>query len=103
MPFISTLLGEYAFLPLGVGAYSIAVSGIGLSLGGLWLYASKNHRLVDEELDARFVKAMNTRAVAAPLVFIISIPFSFFSSVAAVILWFLSPLVVVGAVWRFAR
>jgi len=103
MPFISTLLGEYAFLPLGVSTYSVAVSGIGLSLGGLWLYASRNHRLIDEGLDASFVKAMNTRAIAAPMVFIVSIPFGFISPVAAIIVWFLSPLVVVGAVWRFAR
>jgi uncharacterized membrane protein len=103
MPFISTLLGEYAFLPLGVSAYSIAVSGIGLSICGLWLYASRNHRLIAEELDSRFVNAMNIRAISAPLVFMISIPISFFSPVAAVIVWFLSPLVVVGAVWRFAR
>jgi uncharacterized membrane protein len=40
MPFVAGLFGQYYYLPLGMSVYAAAVAAIGLSVGGLWWYAS---------------------------------------------------------------
>jgi uncharacterized membrane protein len=97
MPFIASLLGEYAYLPLGVIAYAAEVAAIGLSMGALWWYASHSYRLVDEDLNPRFIRLMNVRGVAGSIVFLLSIPLAFFSPALAIATWWISPLVALAA------
>jgi uncharacterized membrane protein len=103
MPFVSGLLGQYVYLPVGVVAYSAAVAAIGLSLALLWWYASHNRRLVDPDLDARTIRLMNVRTLASPLVFVVSIPFAAISPWATIVVWWLSPLIALVAIRLTAR
>jgi uncharacterized membrane protein len=98
MPFVASLLGQYVYLSLSVVVYSAAVVALGLSLGAIWWYASHNCRLVDEALDRRLIRQMNVRALAAPIVFLISIPFALIKPLWAIIIWWASPPIVVAAV-----
>jgi uncharacterized membrane protein len=102
MPFVASLLGQYAYLPLGIVSYAIEVAAIGLSLSAVWWYASHSHRLVDKSLDPRLIRAMNARALGAPILFLLSIPLAFLSLYWAVALWCISPLAVSVAA-RLAR
>jgi uncharacterized membrane protein len=92
MPFVASLFGQYYYLPLGMSVYAAAVAATGLSMGALWWYASHHHRLIDEHLDEQFIRARSI-ALAVPLLFLVSIPFTFVSRTLAVALWCTLPLV----------
>jgi uncharacterized membrane protein len=92
MPFIANLFGQYYYLPLGMSIYAAAVAATGLAMGALWWYASHHHRLIDEHLDEQFIRARSI-ALAVPLLFLLSIPFTFVSRTLAVALWCTLPLV----------
>jgi uncharacterized membrane protein len=92
MPFIASLFGQYYDLPLGMSVYAAAVAGTGLSMGALWWYASYRHRLIDEYLDDTFIRARSI-ALAVPLLFLVSIPFAFFSRTLTIAIWCMLPLV----------
>lgn len=92
MPFVASLFGQYYYLPLGMSIYAAAVAATGLAMGALWWYASHRHRLVDEHLDEQFIRARSI-VLAVPLLFLVSIPFAFFSRTLAVVIWCALPLV----------
>jgi uncharacterized membrane protein len=91
MPFVAGLFGQYYYLPLGLSVYAAAVAAIGLSVGGLWWYASWGHRLVDEDLDEQFIRSRSISA-AFPALFLASIPFASFSQTLTVAIWGSIPL-----------
>jgi uncharacterized membrane protein len=92
MPFVASLFGQYYYLPLGMSVYAAAVAATGLSMGALWWHASHRHRLIDEHLDEQFIRGRSL-ALAVPLLFLVSIPFTFFSRTLAVAIWCALPLV----------
>ncbi len=92
VPFVTNLLGLYATLPLVYIIYGVTVAAIGFAMCALWMYATHNHRLVDPKLDRQFVRMTTLRALFAPFVFLISIPFAFVQPFLAVAVWCLSPL-----------
>jgi uncharacterized membrane protein len=93
MPFSAGLLGQYAYLPLGVIVYAAEVTAIGLSMTALWWYATYRHRLVDKALDERFIRLMTLRLLAGSIMFILSIPVAFFSPTWAIVIWWVSPFI----------
>ena len=92
MPFVASLFGQYYYLPLGMSVYATAVAATGMSIAALWWYASHHHRLIDEHLGEQFIRARSI-ALAVPLLFLVSIPFTFVSRTLAVVLWCTLPLV----------
>jgi uncharacterized membrane protein len=92
MPFVASLFGQYYYLPLGMSVYAAAVAATGLSMGAMWWYASHHHRLIDEHLDEQFIRARSI-ALAVPLLFLVSIPFTFVSRTLVVAIWCTLPLV----------
>jgi uncharacterized membrane protein len=92
MPFIASLLGRYAFLPLGVIPYAMEVSAIGLSLSALWAYASHAHRLVDTDLEARQIRLLTLRPLGPTVVFVLSIPIALVNPMLAAFSWLLAPI-----------
>ena len=97
VPFIASLLGKSAYLPISVIAYAADVAAIGLSLGAMWWYASYTHRLVDKSLDPGIIRQMNVRAFVAPLIFLLSIPLAFINPRWAFVAWWLSPIIVLAS------
>jgi uncharacterized membrane protein len=92
MPFVASLFGQYYALPLGMSVYAAAVAATGLSMGALWWYASHGHRLIDEHLDTSFIRTRSI-AMAVPLLFLVSIPFAFFSRTLTIAIWCMLPLI----------
>jgi uncharacterized membrane protein len=91
MPFVASLFGQYYYLPLGLSVYAAAVAGTGLSMAAVWWYASHGHRLVDEDLDAHFIRARSISA-AFPALFLVSIPLASFNQTLTVAFWCVIPL-----------
>jgi hypothetical protein len=73
-----------------------------MSMSLIWWYASRNHFLA-EELDADAIRMVKVRLYAAPLMFLLAIPFAFISSTAVILVWWLSPLGVMAVMRIFAR
>jgi uncharacterized membrane protein len=91
MPFVASLLGQYAYLPLGVMIYALAVAAIGLSIGSVWWYASYHHRLVDDDLDPAFIRRRNLVALVVPLTFLVSVPLALLSPMITLAVWWIAP------------
>ncbi len=92
MPFVAGLLGHFPLLPLSIAVYSGAVAATGYAIGAVWWYASHKHRLIEPDLDLRYVHYTNLIAVTVPTFFLISIPFAFLSPYAALAIWWIGPL-----------
>jgi uncharacterized membrane protein len=102
MPFVANLLGRYVSVPIVLILYTLAVAALGISMGLIWWYASRNH-LLTTELDAHAIRQINVRLAAGPVMFLVAVPFAFVSSTAVIIVWWLSPLAVLAAMRIFGR
>jgi hypothetical protein len=69
--------------------YAATLGSAGLINLLIWLYATRDRRLVDADLDAGLIRRHRLRGLVAPLVFFLSIPLSFVSMDAAYYSWLL--------------
>jgi hypothetical protein len=92
MPFVASLFGQYGFLPVGVVAYGMAVAATGFSIGAIWWYASFQHRLLDPDLDTDFIRVRNRVAFVIPVIFLLSLPFAWLSTLITMAIWWIAPL-----------
>ena len=93
MPFAASMLGQYSYLPVGVVIYGLAVAATGLSMGAIWWYASRNHRLVEGGLDPKMIQGRNRIALIIPLLFLASLPWAFVSPLIPPAIWWVAPFV----------
>lgn len=103
LPFVSSLLGHYPYLSLGVIPYAGVVGCLGLAQAGIWWYASAGHRLVDPALDPSLIALYRVRPLATSSVFFVSIPITLWSPLAGAWSWLLAPLLVVTLLPRLMR
>ena len=103
MPFLANLLGRYVFVPIALIAYTLAISALGFSMALIWWYASRDYRLIDSDLDPHAIRTINIRLFVAPVVFLAAVPFAYVSSTAVILVWWISPLVVIFATRLFGR
>lgn len=89
MPFSTLVLGEYGNLAGAVWIYAVNMTGLGLAGAWLWHHATRGHRLVDPDLNDRFIRYIQARAFATPAVAVIVILASFFIGGSASTGWFL--------------
>lgn len=97
MPFLASLLGEYVFVPIALVTYTLAIAALGMSMALIWRYASQHHRLISPQVDAGTIRLINVRLFVAPIMFLIAVPFAYLSSIAVIVVWWLSPLAVLLA------
>ncbi|MFN8473992.1 MAG: TMEM175 family protein [Anaerolineae bacterium] len=103
MPFIAGFLGLYPYLAISLMVYAGAVALTGFAMGGIWWYASRNHRLVDPNLDGQFIRSRTILAFIGPTMFLVSIPAALISPTLAIAVWCASPLVSVAVLRRLNR
>jgi uncharacterized membrane protein len=77
LPFPNDLLGRYVSFAISAIIEAIILASMGIVSGLMWIYASSNHRLIDNKLSDEFIKKLTLRLFVAPAVFIISIPLTF--------------------------
>ena len=87
MPFPTALLFQYPAQWITVVVYAATIALIGLSMVSLWLYATREHRLVDKTLDVRFIRLSTTSLLATPAVFLLSIALAFVNPEWAMYSW----------------
>jgi len=90
LPFATSLLGNYLILSLARTVYASTVAFIGLASTALWIYATRNRRLVDRDLDARLIRRVTLRSLIPPLLFLLSIPLARLAPGLTLLLWSLT-------------
>jgi uncharacterized membrane protein len=103
MPFLASLLAQYTFVPFALILYTLAIAALGLSMALIWLYASHGRRLLDADFSPDAIRMINVRLFVAPVMFVVAVPFAYVSSTAVIIVWWLSPLVVLLATRWWGR
>jgi uncharacterized membrane protein len=74
MPFFVLISSAHESDAAGVVAYAVYVAVLGLVLDWIWGYASKRHRLIDPEVDARVIRYNHYRSWITSLIFLASCP-----------------------------
>jgi len=92
IPFSTSLLGEYGDQQISVVIYGINIAMAAFGAYVQWWYATRNHRLVDSDLDPVFIKIMSRRGLVGPIIYLIAIGISFISIQVSLILYIAIPL-----------
>ena len=92
IPFSASLLRERKLNQFSVVMYGINLISVPLAYYAQWWYATYKHRLVDENLDVRFIKDVKERILIAILLFLLALGFSFWNTIISLILFLLTQL-----------
>jgi TMEM175 potassium channel family protein len=91
IPFSTSLIGKYGDQQISVIIYGINII-IVLVWGYLqWRCATKEHRLVDSDLDPKFIAKMSRRLIVGLVLYLIAIAVSFLNTQVSIILFALIP------------
>lgn len=88
LPFSTSVLGSNFLRRSAVIIYGLNLILAGSATYLIWWYATRNHKLVDPDLDSHLVRAVKNRILTGPAIDIIAIGFSFLLPVVSVILYF---------------
>ena len=80
VPFSTSLIGEYGDQQISVIIYEVNISIVGFWEYIRWRYATKDHRLVDRDLDPTFITIMSRRFLLGPIIYLIAVTISFVST-----------------------
>jgi uncharacterized membrane protein len=86
VPFSTALLGEYTDQQISVVIYGINIAGAGFWAVVLWRYATKDHRLIDPDLDPTFITIMSRRGIIGIIIYLIAAALSFVSTTVSLVL-----------------
>ena len=92
VPLSTALLSEYTTLRLAVAVYGANLIAIGLTLALHWWYATAGTRHVDPNTHPGLVRAAMVRTLMGPLLYLIAIAISFFSTELSLVLYALVPI-----------
>ena len=83
MPFSASLLGGYGAYQLAEVVYFSHMILTSLSMALLWWHATSGRKLVDPDIDPAVIRYNYARILFLPVVFVLAIVISFFSTAAA--------------------
>jgi uncharacterized membrane protein len=92
VPFSTSLIGEYGDQQISVIIYGINISIVGFWEYVLWRYATKDHHLVDSDLDPTFITRVSKRFLLGPTIYLIAVAISFVSTQVSLVLFIATPL-----------
>ena len=87
VPFPTSVLGDHGSTTAAVVFYAATMCVLGGVVLGLWIYATRHHRLIRADTPPQFVKHALWRGVTVPIVFAASIPIAFADPHAAEWFW----------------
>jgi uncharacterized membrane protein len=93
-PFPSALLSEYGNRTATI-FYALTMTIIGLLHAVVWIYAARNHRLIDSSFSPQQIRDETLRALITPGIFLLSIGLAFLDPFATVakLSWLLTAVV----------
>lgn len=87
IPFLTNLIIQYGNFELATILFAAMQVVTGAMLIIIWVYATRNHRLIDPQLGARVIRFNYHRELVVIAIFLVSIPIAFFSTTLAQISW----------------
>jgi uncharacterized membrane protein len=87
IPFSTSVLGASFGRRSAVILYGINLSLAGLALYLIWWYATRNHRLVDHDIDPHVIVSAKRRILVGPAVNIVAIGLAFIAPILSVVLY----------------
>jgi len=66
LPFSTSFSGDFPGVTLGAIVFELNLFAIGMAIVLQWKYATGNHRLVEPDLDPRFVRHVSIRTLVVP-------------------------------------
>jgi uncharacterized membrane protein len=88
LPFFTKILDQYNTLQAAVMLYAVDQAAAGILMALSWLYATRNHHLVEPNLSKSTINFVLVVNIIAPVFFIISIGVSFLNPSATSLLWY---------------
>jgi uncharacterized membrane protein len=88
LPFFTKILDQYHSLQLSVALYAVDQAAAGFSLTLIWLYASRNHQMIDKNMKKTAIRFSTIRNIITPIFFLISIGISFIDTNLASFSWY---------------
>ena len=92
IPFPAALLGAYGTRRVAIIVYGMSLVFTGVTLVLIWLYATRNRRLVDHELGPQVVKNGLKRILLGPALYAVSVALCFISVWISLALYVFVPL-----------
>jgi len=87
IPFLTSLITLYGHYHTATILYASIQAITGTILLVLWLYASKNHRMIDVHLSKRMIRFNFNRLILVIAIFLVSIPIALINTTVAQISW----------------
>ncbi len=87
IPFSTSVLGANFSRRSAVILYGFNLSFAGLALYLIWWYATRNHRLVDHDIDPHVILSAKRRILVGPAVNIVAIGLAFIAPIISVVLY----------------
>jgi len=89
LPYPTAVLRQSGDQQIAVIFYAISIAFTGLLLAFLWIYASRGHRLIDENMNSHLISYFTWRSLSPAVIFVLSIPISFISPYLSMVFWLL--------------
>ncbi|HEY7571265.1 MAG TPA: hypothetical protein VH796_07850 [Nitrososphaeraceae archaeon] len=89
--FSTALLGEYHDQQISVAIYGINIAIAAFWTYVQWWYATKNHRLVDPDLDPTLLTLISRSSLIGPIFYFIAVTLSFVSIIVSLVLFMAIP------------
>lgn len=94
IPFLTSLIIQYGQYHLATMLYASIQAITGTILLILWLYVSKNHRLIDVRLSKQMIRFIVNRQLLVIAIFLVSIPIAMINTTVAQVSWIaIAPLI----------
>lgn len=104
MPTSADILGRFPVQPLALVFFGANSTLLCLASWVMWQYASKNRRLLDDEMQDSTVTMISRLWLFPPIVIAVTIPLGFVSVYPVYIIWVLMPVVsYTYSAWLFRR
>ena len=91
IPFSTALLGEYNDQEISVMIYGINLA-IAAFCSVQWWYATKDHRLMDPDVDPNIITIMSRKILVDPIFYLIAVALSFVSIPVSLVLFVTIPI-----------
>jgi len=92
VPFSTALLGQYYDQQISVMVYGINIAIAAFWACIQWWYATKDHRLIDPDLDRNFITIVFRRGVIGIIFYLIAVAVSFISTHASIVFFIAIPI-----------
>jgi len=92
VPFSTSLIGEYGDQQISIIIYAVNIGIIGFLEYIRWRYATKDHQLVNSDLNPTFIIKMSKRFLLGPVIYLIAVAITFVSTQLSLVMFIDTPL-----------